>query len=119
MNTNALTLQLGDKSLKLWHKKTGLVPGFHLSMPNQHGSASDVGQRVVHRLRALQLAQGLADHLFGEAGAFPALGADTGAIAHLTVAAATFVDRFADLGIGDTLAEADVHSGYYWLLGCG
>ncbi|MCY1552987.1 hypothetical protein D9M68_894250 [compost metagenome] len=60
-------------------------------------------------LTALHFAEGFAYHLFGQAGAFAALAGDAESGAHVTVAAATFEDCVADLVVGDTFAEANVH----------
>ncbi|MNN61338.1 hypothetical protein D3C81_1765670 [compost metagenome] len=63
----------------------------------------------------MQFTESLANHLFGKAGAFAALGPDPGAFANFAItAAALFIDGVADLGIGNTLAEADVHKADYW-----
>jgi hypothetical protein len=55
-------------------------------------------------LPVVQLAQGLAYHLFGYAGAFATLTGDAEGFANLFVAAATFVDGLADLTVGYALA---------------
>jgi hypothetical protein len=65
-----------------------------------------VGDR---RLAQLQVGQGFANHLLGKAGTFAALAGNAGGLAHLAVAAATFIDRIADFSVGDTSAEADIH----------
>ena len=57
----------------------------------------------------LHFAQCFAYHLLGEAGTFAALAGNAQCFTDFTVAAATFVDCFADLTVGDTFAEADVH----------
>ncbi|VXC73979.1 hypothetical protein PSEUDO8Z_160421 [Pseudomonas sp. 8Z] len=60
-------------------------------------------------LAALHFSDGFAYDLLGQAGALATLAGDAEAATDFAVAAATFVDRFADLGIGDTFTEADVH----------
>jgi len=65
-----------------------------------------VGQRG---LAALDFGDGFAHDLFGQASALAALAGDAERAAHFTVAAAALVDRIADLSIGDTFTEADVH----------
>ena len=65
-----------------------------------------VGDR---RLLALQLGQGFAHHLLGEARTFAALAGHAGGLSHFAIAAATVINRFADLPIGDASAEADIH----------
>ena len=60
-------------------------------------------------MAALQFGQGFANHLLGQAGTFAALAGNAGGLAYFAVAAATFVDRFANLSVGDTGAEADIH----------
>lgn len=58
---------------------------------------------------ALDIAQGLADDLLGDAGAFPALSRYARSFTHFTIAAATFIDSVTDLTVGYTLAKTDVH----------
>ena len=60
-------------------------------------------------MAALQFGQGFAYDLLGQASAFAALAGNAGGLAHFAVAAATFIDCFADLSVGDTGAEADIH----------
>ena len=60
----------------------------------------------------MDITQGLADHLLGYAGAFPALGSDARRLPDLAVTATTFVDGFANLTVGNTLAKTDVHKNY-------
>src|SRR5690606_24932489 len=69
-------------------------------------------------LAALYVAEGLAHHLLGQAGALAALGADAEALAHVAIAATAFIDGFADLTVGDTLAEANVHGSARLVSGC-
>lgn len=61
------------------------------------------------RLTALHFAEGFANHLLGQAGTFTALTGNAEGRAHITVAAATFKDCVADLMVGDTFAETDIH----------
>ena len=58
---------------------------------------------------SLQFHQGFADHFLGKAGAFAALAGDAGGLTDFLIAAATFIDRFADLSVGDASAEANIH----------
>ena len=60
-------------------------------------------------LGGLQFGQGFADHFLGKTGAFTALAGNASGLTYFTVAAATFIDRFADLTVGDASAEADIH----------
>ncbi len=60
-------------------------------------------------LGCLQLRQGFPYHLLGEAGTFAALAGNAGSLADFLVAAATFIDRIADLSVGDASAEAHIH----------
>ena len=57
----------------------------------------------------LQFGQRFANHFFGEAGTFTALTGNAGGHADFLVAAASFIDRIADLTVGDTSAEANIH----------
>ena len=57
----------------------------------------------------MHLTQGFAYHLLGQACTFTALAGDTQGRAHITIAAATFIDRIADLVISNTFAKTDVH----------
>lgn len=72
-------------------------------------SGSDERGLAGKGLAALHVAESLANDLFGQAGTFAALGANTEIFADITVAAAAFIDCIADLTVGDTLAEANVH----------
>ena len=90
------------------HKKTGQGPvSFGRGCVRYLGWAKQL--RRLTGLRALQVTQGFTHHLLGEAGAFSALAGDTGGLAHVTVAAAAVIDGFADLPVGNALAEADIH----------
>ena len=60
-------------------------------------------------MAALHFGDGFADDLLGQASALAALAGDAERAAHFTIAAAALVDRIADLSIGDTFTEADVH----------
>ena len=62
-------------------------------------------------MSCLQLRQGFPYHLLCEASTFTALAGNAGRFTHFLVAAATFVDCFADLSVGDASAEADIHKG--------
>ena len=57
----------------------------------------------------MQFGQGFAYDFLGEAGALAALRGNACGFTNFPIAAATFIDCIADLPIGDTLAEADVH----------
>ena len=61
---------------------------------------------------ALHIAQCLPDNLLGHTGAFAALGSDTCGITHFSIAAATFIDGFTDLAVGNALAKTHVHMNY-------
>ena len=66
--------------------------------------------RVGHyNLALLHFAQGFTYYLLGQARTFATLTGNAQRFTDFTVAAATFVDCFADLTVGDTFAEADVH----------
>ena len=62
-------------------------------------------------LADLQLGQGLADHLLGHAGAFPTLAGDIGGGSHFLVTAASFIDRIADLSVGNADTKTHIHKG--------
>ena len=73
-------------------------------------SGGDEAYRVSEGgLAALHFGDGLANDLLGQAGALAALAGDAERAADFTIAAAAFVNRIADLCIGDTFTEADVH----------
>ena len=59
--------------------------------------------------RQRQLRLHLRDHVGGHVQARTAVGAAAGAHGQLADAAATVVHGFADLAVGDSIAEADVH----------
>lgn len=61
---------------------------------------------------ALHIAQRLPDNLLRHTGAFTALGSDTCGITHFSIAAATFIDGFTDLAVGNALAKTHVHMNY-------
>lgn len=61
------------------------------------------------RLGGADFSEGVADDFLGEAGAFAALAGDSSGLADFPVTAAAFIDGFADLTVGNTLAEADIH----------
>lgn len=60
----------------------------------------------------LDIAQGFANDLLGDAGAFSALSRHACGFTHVTIAAATFIDGFTDLAVGNTLAKTHVHMNY-------
>ena len=62
-------------------------------------------------MSCLQLRQGFPYHLLGEASTFAALAGNAGGFTHFLVAAATFVDCFADLSVGDASTQAHIHKG--------
>ncbi|KJZ37309.1 hypothetical protein VC35_26495 [Pseudomonas fluorescens] len=57
----------------------------------------------------MQFGQSLADHFLGKAGTFAALTGNAGSHTDFLVAAASFIDRIADLTVGDASAEANIH----------
>lgn len=61
---------------------------------------------------SLYITQCLSNHLLGYTCAFATLAGNTGSFAHLTIAAAAFVDGFTNLTVGNTLAKTDVHMNY-------
>lgn len=63
-------------------------------------------------LGGLEFAEGFAHDLLGHAGALAALTSDASGLAYFPVAAAAFVNGFAKLTVGDTLAKANVHEQY-------
>ncbi|CAI8746533.1 hypothetical protein EMIT0P228_130168 [Pseudomonas brassicacearum] len=65
-----------------------------------------VGDRGLCRLH---FGEGFTNHFLGQAGTFAALAGYAGGLADFAIAAATFVDRFADLPVGDASAEAYIH----------
>jgi hypothetical protein len=74
------------------------------------GSGGDEVARIGHgALGTLHFAQGFAYDLLGQAGAFATLAGHTEAGTNITIAAAAFVDRIADLAVGYTFAETDIH----------
>ena len=60
-------------------------------------------------LAALHFGEGFLDHLLGDASALAALSPYFERITHFPVAAAPFIDGFANLTVSDTQAETDVH----------
>lgn len=58
---------------------------------------------------AVLAAEGFAHHLLGKAGAFATLAGNPEGFPHIAIAAATCIDSIADLTVGNTLAEANVH----------
>ena len=62
-------------------------------------------------LADLKLGQGLTDHFLGQAGAFATLACDIGRGTHFLVTAASFIDRIADLSVGDADTKTHIHKG--------
>ena len=58
---------------------------------------------------ALQFCQRFAYHLLGQARTFSTLSSYVEGFTYFFIAAATLIDRIADLPIGNALAEADIH----------
>lgn len=82
------------------------------------GETRRVGEGGLSRLN---IAQRFANHLLGDAGAFAALGGNTSRFPNFAVAAAAFIDGFANLTVSDTLAKTDVHKNYplgLWMTRC-
>ncbi|CAI8982246.1 conserved hypothetical protein [Pseudomonas sp. IT-347P] len=105
-NKNVCVPRLSAKQLIFRHKKTGHKSG-SLKWGQLCGCKFDrVGDRS---LGGLQLGQGLADHFLGKAGTFATLAGDAGGLADFFIAAATFINRFADLSVGNASAEANIH----------
>src|SRR5690606_6692975 len=73
------------------------------------GEARGVGEGGLGRL---DISQRFPDDLLGYARAFAALSGDTGCFTNFPIAAAAFIDGFANLTVGDTLAKTDVHKNY-------
>ncbi|SES74097.1 hypothetical protein SAMN03159512_00295 [Pseudomonas sp. NFR09] len=62
-------------------------------------------------MSGLQLCQGFPYHLLGEASTFATLAGNAGGFTHFLVAAATFIDCFADFSVGDASTKAHIHKG--------
>ena len=62
-------------------------------------------------LAALHFTEGFTYNLLGQASTFAALAGNAGRFTHFLVAAATFVDCFADLSVGDAGTQAHIHKG--------
>jgi ABC-type uncharacterized transport system permease subunit len=60
-------------------------------------------------MAAVYIAEGFAHYLFGQASAFAALAGNAEGFADIAIATAAVVNGFADLTVGNTLAEANVH----------
>lgn len=60
-------------------------------------------------LAALHFTEGFTYNLLGQASTFAALAGDAKGGPYITVAAAAFVDGFANLTVSYTFAETDVH----------
>ena len=105
-NKNVCVPRLDAKQLIFRHKKTGREVRFFEMGASSGSKFYRVGDRG---LGGLQLGQGFANYFLGKAGAFAALAGDAGGLANFFIAAATFIDRFADLSVGDASAEANIH----------
>ncbi len=57
----------------------------------------------------MYLGEGFPNDLFGKARTFATLAGYAGGLSDFAVAAATLIDRFADLSVGDAGAEAYIH----------
>ena len=73
-------------------------------------SGNKTDRRGKGGLCTLHVRERFANDLLGYACAFAALATNAGGFAYLTIAAATFVDRFTDLTVSDALAETHVHT---------
>ena len=62
-------------------------------------------------LAHLKRGEGFADYLLGEAGAFATLAGDIGRGTDFLVTAASFIDRIADLSVGDADTKTHIHKG--------
>jgi hypothetical protein len=56
-----------------------------------------------------KLGKGFAYYFLGKTSTLAALTGNTCGLAYFTITAAAFVNGFADLAVGNTLAEADIH----------
>lgn len=66
-------------------------------------------------LADLQFGQGFAHHLLGQAGTFATLARHVGGGSDFLVAAASFIDRIADLSVGYTNTKTHIHrAGHRW-----
>ncbi|CAI8698578.1 DNA-directed RNA polymerase [Pseudomonas sp. IT-P100] len=105
-NKNVCVPRLTRNRLIFRHKKTGHEVRFF-------GIGYLCGSKFYRErnccLGCLQFGQGFTHHFLGKAGAFAALAGYAGSLADFLVAAASFIDRFADLSVGDASAEADIH----------
>ena len=67
-------------------------------------------------LGGLKFSQRLANDLLGKAGAFAALAGHVGGGSDFLVAAASFIDRIADLSVGNADTKTHIHRGdHRWL----
>ena len=105
-NKNVCVPRLERKRLIFRHKKTGHQVRFFEIRYLRGSKFYRVGNCS---LGGLQFGQCFADHFLGKAGAFAALAGDAGGLTDFLIAAATFIDCFADLSVGDASAEADIH----------
>lgn len=87
-------------------KKPGDARFWELCWRSGAGVSGGVGEIGLGRLK---ITQGLTYDLLGKTGTFTALRADAGCGAHFSVAAATFINRFTNMTVGNTLAKTDVH----------
>ncbi len=105
-NKNVCVPRLVAKQLIFRHKKTGHKSGSLKWVQLRGSKFYRVGDRG---LDGLQLGQGFAYHFLRKAGTFAALAGYAGGLTDFFIAAATFIDRFADLSVGDASAEANIH----------
>ena len=115
-NKNVCVPHPDAKRLNYRHKKTGHEVRFFEMLSLRCSKFHRVGNG---RLTQLQVGEGLADYLLGKAGTFAALAGYAGGFAHLAIAAATFIDCFTDLAVGNASANADIHRvrthRWFWL----
>lgn len=88
------------------HKKPDTKSGSFIAIESGGDKVGGVGHA---RVTALQVAQGVAYHLFGQAGTFTALAGNPEGVAYVAIAAAAIVNGFTYLTVGNTFTEADVH----------
>lgn len=105
-NKNVCVPRLEAKLLIFRHKKTGHGVRFFKKSCSGGGKFYWVGDRSLGRLH---LGEGFTYHFLGQARAFAALAGYASGLADFAIAAATFIDRFADLSVGDASAEANIH----------
>ncbi|RON78286.1 hypothetical protein BK670_23935 [Pseudomonas fluorescens] len=105
-NKNVCVPRLNAKQLIFRHKKTGHKSGSLKWGQSSGGKFYRIGDRS---LSGLQLCQGFANDFLCKARTFAALAGDAGGLADFFIAAATFIDRIADLSVGDASAETNIH----------